>query len=104
MVTIEKSPQNSPLVGRIRRALVAHAPFTGILHISVSDELKWEQTNDGYKVLVRWACWNLENGDENVTEPEFEVLGKTATRERLAAELPALFPELTVVVDNNIDV
>ncbi len=104
MVNVKQTPENSLFVRRIREALVAHAAFNGILHVSVSDEMKWEQTNDGYKVLVRWACWNLENNDGNVTEPEFEVLGETATRERLAAELPAIFPEITVVIDDVIDV
>lgn len=103
MVKAEQNPEHSLFVRRIREALVVHAPFNGILHISVSDEMKWEQTNDGYKVLVRWACWNLENSDGNVTEPEFEVLGETATRERLAVELPALFPSVTVIVDDDIE-
>lgn len=100
---MEKIPEDSLFVRRIREALATHAPFNGKLHVSVSDEMKWEQTNDGYKVLVRWACWNLESGDRNVTEPEFEVLGETATRERLAAELPALFSQIEVVVDDDIE-
>jgi len=103
MAENEHAPETSLFVRRIREALVAHAPFNGILHVSVSDEMKWEQTNYGYKVLVRWACWNLENSDGNVTEPEFEVLGETATRERLAAELPAFFPSVTVIVDDDIE-
>lgn len=53
---------------------------------------------------MRWACWNLEQGGNEVTPPEFEVLGKGVTRERLASELPALFPGLEVEVDNAIDV
>ena len=99
----EHAPENSLFVRRIREALLANAPFSGILHVSISDEMKWEETNYGYKVHVRWACWNLEDSDGNVTEPEFEVLGETATRERLAAELPALFPSVTVIVDDDIE-
>jgi hypothetical protein len=103
MVNNDKAPENSLFVRRIREAILAHEPFTGILHVSVSDEMKWEETKSGYKVLVRWACWNLELDDQNVTEPEFEVLGESITRERLTAELPNLFPTVTVVVDGDIE-
>lgn len=103
MVDSDRAPEHSLFVRRIREALLTHAPFNGILHVSVSDEMKWEQVDGGYKVLVRWACWNLESNDSNVTEPEFEVLGEAATRERLAAELPALFPTITVIVDGDIE-
>ena len=65
----EHAPENSLFVRRIREALLANAPFSGILHVSISDEMKWEETNYGYKVHVRWACWNLEDSDGNVTEP-----------------------------------
>lgn len=98
-----QSTEGSLFVRRIRDALSACAPFDGILHVSVSDRLKWEETGQGYQVLVRWACWNLENDDGNITEPEFEALGEAATRERLAMELPAFFPEIEVVVDDDID-
>ncbi len=88
----------------MRDAINKHAPFTGKLRVSVADEPKWEKSGSGDEVLVRWACWNLEKEGNEVTPPEFEVLSKDVTRERLAKELPALFPELEVEVDNAIDV
>jgi hypothetical protein len=96
--------ETSPLLQRMRDAINKHAPFTGKLHVSVADEPKWEKSGSGDEVLVRWACWNLEEGGNEVTQPEFEVLSKDVTRERLANELPTLFPELEVDVDNAIDV
>lgn len=95
--------ENSPLLRRIRDAVDKHAPFNGRLHVSVADEPRWEKSGSGDEVLVRWACWNLEEGENEVTQPVFEVLGKDVTRERLAGELPALFPSLDVEVDNDID-
>lgn len=101
----EKPPfETSPLTRRIRDAVDRHAPFSGKIHISVADEAKWEKSKSGDEVLVRWACWNLEDGSNEVTPPEFEVLSKGVTRERLARELPALFPGLDIEVDNDIDV
>jgi hypothetical protein len=96
--------ETSPLLRRIRDAINARAPFKGKLRVSVADQAKWEKSGSGDEVLVRWACWNLEQGGSEVTQPEFEVLGKGVTRERLASELPALFPELEVEIDNAIDV
>lgn len=94
----------SPLLQRMREAINRHAPFTGKLRVSVAEEPKWEKSGSGDEVLVRWACWNLEDGGNEVTPPEFEVLSKDVTRERLANELPALFPGLEVDVDDDIDV
>ena len=96
--------EKSPLLRRIRDAIDEHAPFKGRLHVSVADEANWERSSSGDEVLVRWACWNLEAGGNEVTPPEFEALGTGTTREKLARELPALFPTLDVIVDNAIDV
>lgn len=98
------SYETSPLLRRIRAAINKRAPFHGKLRVSIADEPKWEKSKSGDEVLVRWACWNLEEGGNDITQPEFEVLSKEITRERLANELPALFPDLDVVVDNEIDV
>jgi hypothetical protein len=96
--------KTSPLLRRMRDAINKRAPFHGKLRVSVADEPKWEKSKSGDEVLVRWACWNLEEGGHDVTQPEFEVLSKDITREKLASELPALFPDLDVVIDNEIDV
>ena len=64
----EKPPfETSPLTRRIRDAVDRHAPFSGKIHISVADEAKWEKSKSGDEVLVRWACWNLEDGSNEVT-------------------------------------
>jgi hypothetical protein len=94
----------SPFVRGIREAIVAHSPFTGKLRVSVADEPRWEDSSSGDQVLVRWACWNLEENGVDLTAPVFEVLGKDVTREQLAAELPMLFPGVQIEVDNDIDV
>src|SRR5688572_24560130 len=84
-VTTNMPPfETSPLLQRIRSALNANAPFKGKLRVSVADEPKWEKSSSGDEVLVRWACWNLEVNDHEVTEPVFEVLSKDVTREKLA--------------------
>jgi hypothetical protein len=98
------SIETSPLLQRIREALEANAPFKGKLRVSVADTPKWERISSGDEVLVRWACWNLEVGNDEVTEPVFEVLSQDVTREQLAAELPEFFPDVAVEVDNAIEV
>ena len=95
--------ETSPFLRRIREALDAHAPFNGRLRVSVADEPRWEKSSSGDEILVRWVCWNLEEGDQEITPPEFEVLCDTETREGLASELPEFFPEIEVMVDNDID-
>jgi len=94
---------NSPLVQRIREAIMAHSPFSGILHVSVADEPKWERSHAGDSILVRWMCWNLEDNGVEVTDVIFEVLSKDVTRERLAHDLTLLFPGVEVRVDNAIE-
>ncbi|NUQ76259.1 MAG: hypothetical protein HUU21_22190 [Polyangiaceae bacterium] len=104
MTTSKPSFATSPLLQRIRDALNANAPFKGKLRVSVADEPQWETSSSGEEVFVRWACWNLEADNIEVTEPVFEVLSKDVTRERLAAELPEFFPNVEVEVDNAIEV
>ncbi len=103
-MTLEARFAKSKFLQRIKRALDAHTPFSGTLRVSVADEPRWEASSAGDQVLVRWACWSLELGGREVTEPEFEVLGTEATRDLLAGELPVAFPGVQVVVDNDIDV
>ena len=40
---------------------------------------------------------------QEVAPPEFEVLSREVTAQRLSRELPPLFPDLEIVVDNDID-
>jgi hypothetical protein len=103
MSTSDLPFEGSKLFQRMRQAINEHAPFNGKLRVSVADEPKWEKSGSGDEILVRWACWNLEEGDKEVTQPEFEVLCDHETRERLARELRAFFPDVEVEVDNEID-
>ncbi|TKD03799.1 hypothetical protein [Polyangium fumosum] len=93
----------SPLVRRIREALSARTPFDGKVRISVADEPRWETTNSGDQVLVRWACWTLERNGVELTEPVFEVLCKDITRQSLADDLSSRFPGVEIEVDNAIE-
>ncbi|MCU0786242.1 MAG: hypothetical protein MUF81_19785 [Verrucomicrobia bacterium] len=98
------SPENSMLVRRIRLALGDLELERGRLHISVARESKWEKSPSGSNVLVRWLCWSVEDGGKEVLPPSFEVLSDTVTQEMLASELPKVFGEIEVVVDDNIEV
>jgi hypothetical protein len=97
------SVESSPLLRRIRAALDSLELDNGRLVISVADEPKWERSASGDEVLVRWLCWSIENDGQEVVAPEFEVVGTDVTRERLAIELPDLFRDVQVTVDNEIE-
>lgn len=96
--------ESSPLLRRIRQRLDALAPLkNGLVRLSVADEPRWEKSDGGDEVLVRWACWSIEDDGAEVSEPEFEVLSKDVTRSRLEDELPRNFSDVRIVVDNDID-
>lgn len=103
MVADNPPQEGSKLFQRMRQAIREHSPFKGKLRVSVADTPKWEKNSSGDSLLVRWACWNLEDGDKEITKPEFEVLCDTETGESLASELHAFFPDVEVEVDNDID-
>jgi hypothetical protein len=85
----------------MRGALDRLKPARGYLHVSVARELKWERsTSGGDDVLVRWLCWSINDGDREISSPEFDVVGKDVTRERLARELPVIFSDVEVIVDD----
>lgn len=72
--------------------------------MSVARDMKWERSlSEGDDILVRWLCWSINDGDTEISPPKFEVVGKEITRERLARELPAIFPDVEVIVDEDID-
>lgn len=96
--------ETSLLVRRIRAVLDSLHPDGVILRISVADEPKWEKSKSGDEVLVRWLCWSIEQDGQEVSAPEFEVLHQDVTRERLSNELPTVFSNVEVRVDNDIDV
>ena len=92
------------LVQRIRTALKSVPDKNAILRISVSDKPVWEKAKSGDFLHVRWICWSIEDCHGNeLYPPEFDILSPTITRQRLADELPGLFPAVKVVVDDNID-
>ncbi|MEM7765838.1 MAG: hypothetical protein AAF290_17380 [Pseudomonadota bacterium] len=97
------SVDRSALLQRIRAALDHHNLDAAVLRVSVADEPKWEKSPSGDEVLVRWLCWNIQVHGVEVAPPEFEVVHKDVTRERLAAELPTIFTEVEVQLDNDID-
>jgi hypothetical protein len=89
----------------MRGALDRLKPDHGCLHVSVAPDSRWEKSpSDGQDVLVRWLCWSINDGDTEISPPEFEVVGKDVTQERLARELPAIFSDVEVIVDDDIDV
>lgn len=96
--------ETSALLKRIRAALDSLPANGAILRVSVADEPKWEKSKSGGEVLVRWLCWSIEQDGQEVSAPEFEVLHQDVTKERLSSELPAVFPDVQVRVDNDIDV
>lgn len=95
--------ENSPLLKRMHDALALHGQAGCRLRVSVANEAKWEKSKRGDEVLVRWLCWSIELGDRELVAPVFEVVSSGVTRERLSKELPNVFPELEVVVDEDID-
>jgi len=99
-----KLPPNSPLVGRIRAALDRASVDQPMLRGSVARDTSWEKSPSGDEVLVRWLCWSVHDGDVEIIPPEFEVVGKQITSEKLRKELPDSFPDLNISVDNDIDV
>jgi hypothetical protein len=96
--------ESSPLLKRIKEALDTAKPARGLLRVSVADDPRWEKNAAGNEIFVRWICWSIDDGDEEVIPPEFEVVHESVTRERLARELPTIFPDLEVLVDNDIKV
>ena len=95
----------SPLLRRIDQAIGRHPLSRGRLRVSVARDPKWEKSpSSSDDVLVRWLCWSIEDGDDEIVPPEFEALHPEVTEERLRRELPGLFPALDVIVDDDIDV
>lgn len=91
------------LVPRIRAALSQARPGYKRIRISVADKAVWEQSSNGEQVLVRWLCWSVSDESGEIVAPTFEVLSEVVTRERLAEELPKMFPGVVVVVDGDIE-
>ena len=96
--------ESSPLLRRIRNTLESLALDHCTLRVSVADTAQWEKSAAGDEVLVRWLCWSVESNGQELIRSEFEVVGKDVTRERLAEELPHIFPDVEVSVDNDIEV
>ncbi|RME50702.1 MAG: hypothetical protein D6790_20885 [Caldilineae bacterium] len=95
----------SPLLQRIAQAIERHQPRQGLLRVSIARDAKWETSpSSSEQVLVRWLCWSLQDGDDELVPPEFEVLHPDVTEERLREALPDIFPSVKVVVDDDIDV
>ncbi len=97
--------ETSTLLRRISEAIKELNPKDGRLHVSVSKDVKWEKSlpnND--EVLVRWLCWSIEDGNKEILPPEFEVLSPDVTKELLSKEIPICFPNIDVIVDDDIDV
>jgi len=98
----DMQPHQSPVVQTIQASLDAHQSAKA-LRISVAKEPKWENDPAGGQIFVRWMCWNLlDEQGRDITAPEFEVLSKEVTGERLMNELPAVLPGVVVVVDDDI--
>lgn len=96
--------QTPALVERIRLALRGHKLAVPIVRVSVAPEPKWEDVPAGGSMLVRWLCWNILDAGTEITPPEFEILHPSITMETLQRELPNWLPELTVMVDDEVDV
>lgn len=95
--------RTSPMVQSIRAALSRLRPARGLLRVSVSTTPKWEPGRDDERIFVRWCCWSIDDDGREVHAPEFVVLSPSVTCERLARDLPPLFPTVKVVVDEDID-
>lgn len=85
-------------------AIAEHEGPGCTLHVSVSGEPVWEKSSNGEEVYVRWLCWSIENGDSELVPPQFEVVSPEITLECLKYDLPHVFSEVSVVVDNDIEV
>lgn len=99
----QKTIEASPLLTRIQAALNRITPDQCILHVSVVENPKWEKSPNGDEILVRWLCWSVNDGEREVVPPEFEVVGRDVTWQRLERELSRVFEGVKVIVDNDID-
>ncbi|MEZ4302516.1 MAG: hypothetical protein R3B70_46740 [Polyangiaceae bacterium] len=94
----------STLLTEIVRAIECMRPANGRIRVSVAREAKWEKsTSNGDEVLVRWLCWSVEDGEKEIVPPQFAVVSVNVTEERLRHELPARFPSVDIIVDDDID-
>jgi len=98
------APPDSLLIRRIRSAIKGVSVDRPTLRVSVAKNTNWEESPSGDQVLVRWLCWSVLDGDVEIIPAEFEVVSKQTTSEVLAKELPDIFPDLKISVDNVIDV
>ena len=92
-----KSPSSSLLIKRIRSAISNVTVAHPVLRVSVAKDTNWEKSPSGDEVLVRWLCWSIHDGEDEITPPEFEVVSTQVTSDTLAKELE-------ISVDNEIDV
>lgn len=96
---------SSPLLQRIAEAMTEHHISSGCLHVSVARDAMWEKSpSSSDEVLVRWLCWSIELGEEELVPPNFEVIHPDVSEEQLRDGLREAFPALELVVDNEIDV
>lgn len=103
-MTHQNLRDKSLFVRRIKERLGSLTMKNGCLRVSVADDSVWELSDAGDQVLVRWVCWNFEDGDQEVTSPEFEVLSDKVTKRQLEVELPRIFSDINVVVDSEITI
>ncbi len=101
---LQATIQVSSLLRRIQTALDENLSESYTLRISVAKEPKWEKSKNGDEVLVRWLCWSINKGEIEVVPPEFEVVGKDVTSQTLKKELPRIFNNIKIIVDNDIEV
>lgn len=94
--------ESSPLLRRIFSALLETSPRRPLLRVSIEADAKWEQDGDD-EILIRYLCWSINDNDVEVRAPEFEIVGDDVTRQRLERELPAVFPNVQIVVDHDIE-
>ena len=95
---------HSLLLRRIAQTLSDLEQSGCVLHVSVANETVWEKSENGGEVKVRWLCWSVEIDGVELVSPKFEVLSPLVSLYRLKKELPSVFRNVEVIVDDDIEV
>lgn len=96
-------PEDSPLLRSLGAAL-SQVPIGSLVRVSIEKSGAWVDLHEpGGRAWARFLCWNLVSPEgAGLTEPVLAMVHGDLTGEMLAVGIRQAFPDVGVVVDNDI--
>ena len=96
------NPQEPALITKIREAFSEHPTATGIWVSLSSKTYRQYDKDSGDTFIIRWICWNVMEGDKELTEAEPMPVHADLMHERVRADLQQFLPGVSAIVDDSI--